>query len=71
MVERIALITTLILARPMCLPCITTKSGMAMDETVAIIDLIEGALRVHRKVGHCQACGDEDRPTVFADQPAI
>jgi len=70
MVERVALITALILDRPMCVACVTTRVEMPLDETIAIIELIESAVTVHREIRRCVACGN-DRLTVFVDQPAL
>ena len=71
MIERVALITALILDRPMCLDCITTRAGMSLEEIVAIIELIEGGVTVHHEVRPCAACRNDDRPTVSVAQPAV
>lgn len=70
MVEKVALMTALILGRPMCLECIRARAGLAMDETIAILGLIEIALTSHRQVARCQACG-VDGLTVSVDPPLI
>jgi len=71
MIERVALITALILDRPMCLECITTRAAMSREEIIAIIELIEGGVTVHRAIRPCAACRNDDRPTVFVEQPAV
>ncbi len=71
MIERVALITALILDRPMCLECITTRAAMSREEIVAIIELIEGGVTVHHEVRPCAACRNDDRPTVSVAQPAV
>jgi hypothetical protein len=70
-VERVALITALILDRPVCLKCLTTRTEMSMEETVAVLELIESALTVHRELRRCLACDADPVPTVFVDQPAL
>jgi hypothetical protein len=71
MIERVALITALILDRPVCLDCIAARAAMPLEEIVAILELIEGSVPVHRDIRPCAACRNADRPTVFVDQPAV
>jgi hypothetical protein len=71
MIERVALITALILDRPMCLECITTRAAMPLEEIVAVIELIAGGVTVHHQIGPCVACRNDDRPTVSVDQPGV
>jgi hypothetical protein len=69
-VERVALITALILDRPMCLECLSAKAAIPTEELIAILELIEAALAVHRGVGPCRGCRRE-RSTVHVSQPRL
>ena len=60
MPETAALITALILERPMCLDCIATKTGASLNEVEASFLRIGRVLRLRRHTGEsCRACGTE------------
>jgi hypothetical protein len=58
MSERAALITALILDRPMCLPCISMKALVSVERAEATLATIATALLLHRDTGRCVACGE-------------
>ena len=57
MPERAALVTALILGRPLCLPCIATKGTMSIQRAEATLEIIQTVLVLHRQTERCQACG--------------
>jgi hypothetical protein len=68
MPDHVALVTALILDRPLCARCIATKSGMrltVLDQTLATIAAV---LVLHRETGRCHACGVTDT-VLFLDRP--
>ena len=69
-VAQVALITALIVNRPVCLPCIMTRTGLSMEEVVAVVELITSALTVKELIGSCEACGEE-APTIQVESPLI
>ena len=59
------------LDRPVCLNCLTTRTEMSIDETKAILELIETTLTVRTDVGRCLACGEKNVHIVSVDRPVI
>jgi hypothetical protein len=58
MPEHAALITVLILDRPMCLPCVATKAGMSENSVMAYLEQIATSVVVHRApMDRCRVCG--------------
>lgn len=57
MPARAALVTALILDRPMCALCIAEKSGLGEDDLDATLTAIRNALRLHDATGRCRECG--------------
>lgn len=57
MSDRAALITALILERPLCLPCIADKSLMTIERATKVLETIETALVLRRQTAACAACG--------------
>ena len=58
MPERAALITSLILERPMCLDCIALKANASLNEVEASFLQIGRVLRLIRYAAErCRACG--------------
>ena len=58
MPERAALITSLILERPMCLDCIAAKANATLNEVEASFSRIGRVLRLVRYANErCRACG--------------
>jgi hypothetical protein len=55
--EIAALIATLITDRPLCMTCITDKSGVTADEIDEYLRRIHRAMAVHRAIDRCRACG--------------
>ena len=58
MPERGALVAVLIMERPLCVNCISEKSGMTTAETEALLTRIEGAVSLTRNRDRCRACGE-------------
>lgn len=59
MPDRGALITAVILGRPLCLPCIAAKATESRETTAAALERIETVVVVRRASERCQACGLE------------
>jgi hypothetical protein len=70
MSDRTALVTALILDRPLCIRCLAAKSGGTLAELDAVIDNVEKALILHRLVDRCRACGNTEI-TFSVDRPLI
>ena len=47
----------LIMARPLCVNCISEKSGLTIAETEVLLTRIEGAVSLTRNRDRCRACG--------------
>jgi len=52
-----ALITALILDRPLCLTCIGAKTRLGPDEVDADLKRIGEILMLNQGVGECRSCG--------------
>jgi hypothetical protein len=52
-----ALITALLLDRPMCLPCIAEKALVSLQRAESTLETIATALVLRRETGRCVACG--------------
>jgi hypothetical protein len=60
MPQRTALITSLILGRPLCLDCIGTKANATLNEIEVAFQNIESLLVLRRqRMERCRACGSE------------
>lgn len=57
MPERAALIAVLIMERPLCVGCISSKSGLTAAEVESYLSTIQGTVEVQRGVDRCRACG--------------
>jgi hypothetical protein len=57
MPERAALVTALILGRPLCLSCIATKGTMSIQRAKSTLEIVQTVLVLHRQTERCQACG--------------
>ena len=68
MPDRTALVTALILDRPLCIRCLAAKAGGALTDLDAVIDNVEKALILHRIVDRCRACGSTEI-TFSVDRP--
>jgi hypothetical protein len=56
-----ALITALILERPMCFACIAAKAGTSETGVEATLATIAPLLEIYRdRDGQCRACGNVD-----------
>jgi hypothetical protein len=57
MPERASLITGLIIERPLCMDCITTKAGIAVADVHTAFASIRKVLDLrHAEHGRCRAC---------------
>jgi len=61
MPERAAVITLLIMERPLCLSCISSRSGLTAREVKSHLRKIKGTVDV---LGRCRAC--ETATTVYS-----
>jgi hypothetical protein len=52
-----ALITALIVDRPLCLSCIADKSGVTVERVSEVLHAIGSALALTRRTDRCAACG--------------
>ena len=57
MPDRVALITALILDRPMCLDCIVVQSGVRTSDLDGTLATVSGVLSLHLAGGRCWGCG--------------
>jgi hypothetical protein len=58
MTQQLALVTGLILERPLCLSCLGTKAEMASAGTLeTLLERIRHVWTVRREQGRCRACG--------------
>jgi hypothetical protein len=57
MPENAALIAVLITDRPLCLPCVSDKSGLADNEVESYLRRIAHVVTLKRGTGRCRACG--------------
>ena len=57
MPDHVALITALMLDRPMCLPCIAAKALVSLERAESALETIATALVLRREPGRCVACG--------------
>src|SRR5262245_31967017 len=70
MPERAALITALIMERPLCLSCIAERASTTGAEVQAAFEHIGHVLELRREHGRCRTCGNVN--TVYAiHQPAV
>jgi hypothetical protein len=53
-----ALVTALVLDRPMCFTCLGEKSGATRSAIAAALRAVDGTLAIHVAEQRCQACGD-------------
>ena len=58
MPDRAALITALILERPLCMFCIAGKSQLTMDRANETLEAIATALVLRCETDRCVACGE-------------
>jgi hypothetical protein len=70
MPDRAALITALMLDRPMCLPCIAAKALVSLQRAEAALETIATALVLCRETGRCAACGATTAVHSVARPPA-
>ena len=70
MPDRAALITALILERPMCEECIATKSGLSTSVIDSTLATAATVLELHRQTDRCRVCGETKR-VVSIEQPSV
>jgi hypothetical protein len=63
-----ALVTALILDRPLCDDCLASKSGLGPVELEATLAAIRPVLKLHEGEGRCRACG-ESAPVLSLERP--
>ena len=70
MARAAALVSVLIVERPMCVDCISEKCGLRPATIEATLARLARFLKVHYfPKARCRACG-ENRPTYSIDRPA-
>jgi hypothetical protein len=55
---RVTQIAVAIRARPTCLRCVAAFARLTLDETLASLEKISGALTLIRARGRCVGCGE-------------
>jgi hypothetical protein len=68
MPEIFAVITALILERPLCMECVVSKSALTLAEVGAALARIQKVLHVHIEQGRCWACGTIGS-VVYSERP--
>lgn len=69
MADHAELVTTLMLARPLCARCLVDRSGLSLAQLDAALAIIEATVVLHRATDRCRACGITD--VVFSvERPA-
>ena len=53
-----ALIAVLITDRPLCLPCLSEKTQLTVDEVESYLRRIEGIIKLKHATDRCRACGN-------------
>ena len=57
MPDRAALVTGLIMERPLCEPCILLKSGLSRADFQETLAGVRTALLIHDEIARCRECG--------------
>ena len=57
MADRAALIAALIMERPLCVSCISSKTGLTHGEVESYLTRIEGVVAVKQALDRCRTCG--------------
>jgi hypothetical protein len=71
MPERAAIVTALIMDRPLCLACVAQRASLDECEAQTILDKIESVLELQRvQPGRCRACGSVVTVFSVAQPPA-
>jgi hypothetical protein len=69
MPDRAALVTALIVERPMCVDCMAEKSGLGASVLAATLRKVQTVIVLHSVVDRCRECGTVT--AVFStDRPA-
>jgi len=56
--QHAAMIAVLILERPLCLDCISMKTGLGIREVDEYLTIISRGLALRREDDRCRACGE-------------
>ena len=64
-----ALITALIVDRPLCLSCIADKAGVTVERVSEALHAIGSALALTRRIDRCAACGTTTNVYTVARPP--
>jgi len=51
-----AVVTALVLERPMCLGCVATRAGVSPLEIDALVERVSTVLKLYRDVARCRTC---------------
>ena len=68
--KRAALVTALILERPMCLDCVVAQSRLGPSDLDATMAAVATTLRLRHITGRCRACGTVTS-VLSLDRPAV
>ena len=71
MPNRAAILTALILDRPMCEPCLSEKSGLGSADISALLGVIRTALKLHEGPGRCRTCGETAAEVLALERPEL
>jgi hypothetical protein len=53
-----ALLAVLMLERPLCVSCLSAKSGLTVAAVESYVARIHNTVDVHRGIDHCRVCGN-------------
>ena len=68
MPEITALVTALILERPLCMNCLVARAGASEASVEAALSTIARAMTVQRTIDRCRTCGTHG-PVIVAGRP--
>jgi hypothetical protein len=69
--SRAALITLLIVDRPLCLDCVAKRANLSVPRVEEYLDIIRRSLTVyHEAYDRCRACGNSAK-VVSLDRPPL
>ena len=68
MPEHAALIAVLLMERPLCVDCISDKSGLSADEIESYLSRVRRSVSVERGIALCRKCGNST--AVYSTLPA-
>lgn len=68
--EPAAIVTALLLERPLCTDCLIARSGLDHTAIEACLETIQGVLRIERQTSaRCHACGNIGQVVALKHRP--